>query len=124
MSGKPVKTILIVDDEYSIVETLGEVVSMEGYDFTGAANGREALVAVRALPPALVLLDYMMPLMDGLQVLAALRADPALATIPVVIMTAAPLGIPAGQRLWDELLLKPFDAGQLMRVVYDLIGPP
>jgi CheY-like chemotaxis protein len=119
-----VKSILIVDDEFSIVETLGEIVSMEGYAFTGAANGKEALAAIRAARPALVILDYMMPVMDGLQVLAAIRADPSLAPLPVIIMTAAPLGIPAAQKRWNELLLKPFEAGQLLSAVHDLIGPP
>jgi CheY-like chemotaxis protein len=119
-----VKTILIVDDEFSIVETLGEIVSMEGYAFAGAANGKEALQAIRARPPAMAVLDYMMPVMDGLQVLAAIRADPALAGLPVIIMTAAPLGIPAAQKRWNALLLKPFEAGQFMRVIHDLIGPP
>jgi CheY-like chemotaxis protein len=119
-----VKTILIVDDEFSIVETLGELVALEGYASIGVPNGREALAAVREQTPALILLDYMMPVMDGLQVLAVLRADPALAAIPVIIMTAAPLGIPAERRRWDGLLLKPFDIGPLMRLIRDLIGPP
>jgi CheY-like chemotaxis protein len=119
-----VKTILIVDDEFSIVETLGEIVSLEGYAFAGAANGKEAMATIRAQPPALVVLDYMMPLMDGLQVLAAIRADPALAALPVIIMTAAPLGIPAARNRWDDLLLKPFEADQFMRAIHDLIGPP
>jgi CheY-like chemotaxis protein len=66
----------------------------------------------------------MMPLMDGLQVLAAIRADPALAALPVIIMTAAPLGIPAARNRWDDLLLKPFEAGQFMRAIHHLIGPP
>jgi CheY-like chemotaxis protein len=119
-----VKSILIVDDEFSIVETLGEIVSLEGYGFAGAANGKEALDRMRAHPPALLLLDYMMPVMDGLQLLDAVRADPALAPIPVVMMTAAPVSLPVTQRRWNEILLKPFDAGQLMRVIHGLIGPP
>lgn len=118
------KAILIVDDEFPIVETLGEIVSLEGYGFTGAANGKEALDRVCACPPALILLDYMMPVMDGLQLLDALRADPALAPIPVVMMTAAPVSLPVTARRWNEMLLKPFDAGQLMRVIHGLIGPP
>jgi CheY-like chemotaxis protein len=115
---------LIVDDEYSIVETLGEIVSLEGYGFHGAANGKEALAEALVRPPALILLDYMMPVMDGLQLLQVLRADPRLREIPVVMMTAAPPGPPTGDQRWDDLLLKPFDAGQLMRVIRGLIGPP
>jgi CheY-like chemotaxis protein len=119
-----VKTVLIVDDDFSIVETLGEVISHEGYAVAGVANGKEALAEVRAHPPALILLDYMMPVMDGLQVLEAIRVDPAVAAIPVLMMTAAPLGLPATQKRWDDLLLKPFEAGQLVRAIRNLIGTP
>jgi CheY-like chemotaxis protein len=119
-----VKFVLVVDDDYSIVETLGEIISMEGYEFRGAANGKEALAEARARPPDLILLDYMMPVMDGLQMLQVLRGDPELHATPVVMMTAAPLGIPESQKRWNELLVKPFDAGQLARAIRALIGPP
>ena len=118
------KSVLIVDDDFSIVETLGEIVSLEGYEVRGAANGQEALAEARLRPPALILLDYMMPVMDGLQLLQVLRADPQLRATPVVMMTAAPLGIPASEKRWDDLLLKPFDAGQLARAIRGLIGQP
>jgi CheY-like chemotaxis protein len=118
------KTILIVDDEFSIVETLGEILSWEGYGVATAANGQAALDQVRAVRPALVLLDYMMPVKDGLQVLRELRADPALADLTVVMMTAAPLGIPETEKRWSALLLKPFQADQLVRLVQRLIGAP
>jgi CheY-like chemotaxis protein len=119
-----VKSVLIVDDDFSIVETLGEIVALEGYGFRGAANGREALAEARARPPALILLDYMMPVMDGLQLLRVLRSEPQLRATPVIMMTAAPLGIPESEQRWDDLLLKPFDAGQLARAIRNLIGPP
>lgn len=118
------KTILIVDDEFSIVETLAEILSYAGYAATSASNGRAGLEAARATRPALILLDYMMPVMDGLQMLARLRADPDLKEIPVVMMTAAPLGIPDTSRRWDALLIKPFDATQLARSIERLIGKP
>lgn len=119
-----VKSILIVDDDFSIVETLGEIVALEGYGFRGAANGKEALAEARVRPPALILLDYMMPVMDGLQLLKLLRGDSQLRAVPVIMMTAAPIGIPASEKRWDDLLLKPFDAGQLARAIRALIGPP
>jgi CheY-like chemotaxis protein len=56
--------------------------------------------------------------------LARLRADPDLKEIPVVMMTAAPLGIPDTSRRWDALLIKPFDATQLSRAIERLIGKP
>jgi two-component system response regulator CpxR len=116
--------VLIVDDDFAIVETLGEIVSMEGYGFRGAANGRDALAEARVRPPAVILLDYMMPVMDGLQLLRQLRSDPQLSKVPVILMTAAPLGIPDSEKRWDELLLKPFDVGELSRALHRLIGPP
>jgi two-component system response regulator VicR len=118
------KTILIVDDEFLIAETLSEVVSSCGYQAIAAANGEQGLAQARAHRPALVLLDYMMPILDGLQTLDQLRADPVLAGLPVIMMTAAPKGLPSGRRLWDELLLKPFDADQLIRAIQRLIGAP
>jgi CheY-like chemotaxis protein len=118
------KSILIVDDEFSIVETLVEILSFDGYVATSAANGRAGLEAARATRPSLILLDYMMPVMDGLQMLARLRADPDLKEIPVVMMTAAPLGIPNTSRRWNALLIKPFDATQLTRTIERLIGKP
>jgi CheY-like chemotaxis protein len=117
------KTILIVDDEFSIVETLAEILAFAGFHTTTASNGRSGLEAARTARPALILLDYMMPVMDGLQMLEQLRADPELQGIPVVMMTAAPLGIPNRGRRWDALLIKPFDATRLTRIVELLIGP-
>jgi CheY-like chemotaxis protein len=116
------KTILIVDDEFSIVETLVEILNFAGYGTATAANGRAGLEAARASRPALILLDYMMPVMDGLQMLARLRADPDLKEVPVVMMTAAPLGIPDAGRRWNALLIKPFDSDRLMRTVQRLLS--
>jgi CheY-like chemotaxis protein len=118
------KTILIVDDEFSIVETLGEILSWAGYAVATASNGKAGLELAHGAHPALILVDYMMPVMDGLQMLARVRADPALADVPVVMMTAAPLGIPDGAKRWDALLIKPFDAEQLIRIVRRLAGEP
>jgi CheY-like chemotaxis protein len=118
------KTILIVDDEFSIVEALAEIVSFSGYQVVTAANGQTGLESARAHRPALILLDFMMPVMDGLQLLTRLREDPESAGTKVVMMTAAPHGIPAEARDWDALLIKPFDASELIRTIARLIGPP
>jgi CheY-like chemotaxis protein len=118
------KTILIVDDEFSIVEALAEIVSFSGYQALSAANGRIGLESARAHRPTLILLDFMMPIMDGLQMLTRLRQDPEIAGTKVVMMTAAPHGIRAEARLWDALLIKPFDASDLTGTIARLIGPP
>jgi CheY-like chemotaxis protein len=118
------KTILIVDDEFSIVEAVAEIVAFAGYKAVTAANGQAGLESARTHRPDLILLDFMMPALDGLQVLAKLREDPKLQRVKVVMMTAAPQGISANTRRWDALLIKPFDASDLTGTITRLIGPP
>jgi CheY-like chemotaxis protein len=85
--------ILIVDDDADIRETLCEVLQDEGYSVATARNGREALDALRqAEHVCLVLLDLMMPVMSGREFLQRQSAEPKLASIPVVVMSA----------VWDD----------------------
>ncbi len=79
--------ILIVDDEPGMIEILEINLAHEGYDVRGVLNGPEALVQAHANPPALIILDVMMPGMNGWQVLEQLQADPSTAEIPVVMLT-------------------------------------
>lgn len=117
------KTILIVDDEFSVAETLQEFLGWAGYATVTAANGKAGLELVRSRRPDLVLLDYMLPIMDGLQVLYAIRADPATRDLPVIIMTAAPAGIVGIEPIWQAMLVKPFDAPRLLRLIKELLPP-
>lgn len=120
--SSPARTILIVDDEYSIAETLGEILAWEGYAVSMAPNGREALARIEKCPPQLVLLDFMMPVMDGIETLRVLRARPALASIPVIMMTAARMSLPEGEPLYDALLRKPFEIDAVLKLVRALIA--
>jgi CheY-like chemotaxis protein len=81
-------TVMVVDDMPVVRETVAKLLKHEGFDTVCAANGQEALDAVRRVPPDLVLLDVMMPVMDGMQFLEQLRADPKIRDIPVIVMTA------------------------------------
>jgi serine/threonine-protein kinase len=82
--------VLIVDDEPATRQAMALALEAEGYRVTEAANGREALDALRCEPrPCLILLDLMMPVMDGWQFLRERMADPALAAIPVIVVSAA-----------------------------------
>ncbi|HYR20053.1 MAG TPA: response regulator [Myxococcales bacterium] len=116
------KSILLVDDEFSIVDALAEMLRWEGYSVLTARNGQRGLDELERGEISLVLLDYMMPVMDGLTTLERIRAEPAWQAIPVVLMTAASL--PAGASGWDALLRKPFEAGALFSLVHRLAGPP
>jgi CheY-like chemotaxis protein len=85
-------TVLLVEDDDSIREIVGEVLASRGYEVWQARNGREALDVLRkraGTPPRLILLDLMMPDMDGRQFLAERRKEPAMVPIPVIVLTAA-----------------------------------
>src|SRR5215211_4106321 len=81
-------TILIVDDDVGARKTLEGVLRQYGYDLAFARTGVEALAEAVAITPDLILLDVMMPGMDGFEVCRRLRADPRVAEIPVIMLTA------------------------------------
>ena len=110
------KTILLVDDEYSIVEVLTHLLEEEGYTVVTAANGRDALDRASGRPPDLVITDLMMPIMDGDELLRELRKNGSLSHVPVILITSAPAT--AFQDLpWADLLTKPFEFEELLRAV-------
>jgi two-component system, chemotaxis family, chemotaxis protein CheY len=80
--------ILVVDDDVDIRESLVELLQAEGYIAVGAANGEEALGLLRSRRASVVLLDLMMPVMDGFQFRREQLGDPALSQIPVVVVSA------------------------------------
>jgi CheY-like chemotaxis protein len=85
-----VRTVLVADDEFGILLVLEMVLSEAGYRVLTAGNGRQAVELAVAESPDLILLDWMMPVMDGPATAAAIRLDPALAGVPIVIMSGAP----------------------------------
>ena len=109
--------ILIADDDRDIAGFVELNLSLEGFAVQVVHDGQAALDAVQADPPDLVLLDVMMPVLDGVEVLRRLRADPATATLPVVLLTAKSLsadkvvGLTAGA---DDYIVKPFDTLELL----------
>ncbi len=111
--------VLVVDDDTDLREAIVDVLEDEGYAVDCAADGLEGLEHLRARElPCLILLDWMMPRCDGPQFRAAQREDPALAAIPVVILTA-------DMRLADKIeqldaqdyLRKPVELARLLAVV-------
>ncbi len=111
------KTILLADDEYAIVEALTALLLDEGYGVVTAGNGEEALARLREVTPDLVILDVMMPRLDGREVLRLMRATPAWAKIPVIVMSAAARPLTPAQ-LGDAVFLrKPFDVSVLLKAI-------
>ncbi len=110
--------ILVVEDEPDIRDAVAEALAAEGVDVRVAAHGREALDGLKNGATAdVIVLDMMMPVMDGWQFLEAKEADPELAGIPVIVTSAAPQKLPAGARL---LLGKPFELGRLISAIEQL----
>jgi CheY-like chemotaxis protein len=108
---------MIVDDNETIVEVLRELLRSAGYAVVTARGGREALSHLRSSRPDVVLLDLMMPEVSGEDVLRELRRDPALADLPVILLTARAsredrlVGLRMGA---DDYLAKPVDTGELL----------
>ena len=86
-----VKDVLVVDDEPSAADLLTQILSEEGLPSRRATNGKEALARIAERVPGAILLDLMMPEMDGFEVIAALQEDPIWSTIPVIVVTAKDL---------------------------------
>jgi CheY-like chemotaxis protein len=99
------RSVLVVDDDESIRETLCELVEMGGCSAVAAANGAEALKILLRHRPCLMILDLLMPVMTGQELLEAIRAVPALESLPVLIATSAPARAPAGV----PVIAKPID---------------
>ncbi|OFV99548.1 MAG: two-component system response regulator [Acidobacteria bacterium RIFCSPLOWO2_12_FULL_54_10] len=118
------KKVLVCDDELYILQAVGRVVSEEGYPVITAEDGETALQLARAELPDLVLLDIMMPKMNGLEVCRALKSDPATARIHIILLTAMGQerdmqeGIQCGA---DEYMTKPFSSRKLRKKLHDLL---
>lgn len=109
------KRLLVVDDELAILEALQEVLSSEGYAVSTASNGAEGLLRAAEHPPDLVLLDLMMPVMDGWEMLRRMQEDPQLQRVPVIIMSAGRVSPSELNGL--HFLAKPFDLERLLVLV-------
>src|SRR5512133_2453544 len=123
-SGSVRSKILVVDDEPEAVELLEFNLKQAGFDVATAADGAEALKKARASLPGLILLDLMLPEIDGLEVCKMLRRDPATAAIPIVMVTAKAaeldriLGLELGA---DDYVTKPFSPRELVLRIKNIL---
>jgi CheY-like chemotaxis protein len=119
--------ILIIDDDFELREGIAQTLADEGLRVATAENGREGLEYLRRAPaPRLILLDLMMPIMNGWQFCAFKRADPALAPIPVVAVSAAAKLDPTSPYYIDVdgVITKPVDVDELLSMVWRHVTAP
>jgi len=116
--------VLCADDDEDILSLVTLRLERAGYDVARAGDGEEAIEKARALRPAVVVLDVMMPRLTGLEVLAALRADASFEDVKVVLLSARvqegdiARGLDAGA---DAYLAKPFRADELVTAIQELL---
>jgi CheY-like chemotaxis protein len=120
MSTPP--SVLVCDDEPNLRELI-RVSLGPRYAFVEAADGEQALALARSLRPHLVILDLMMPRLNGLDVLSKLKADPELTATPVLVVTAQPASEDeARAKGADGVIVKPFGPEELADLAADLVG--
>lgn len=113
--------VLVVDDDDALRDVVCEAIADAGYVVDQAANGQEALAKMRAASPCIVLLDLMMPVMDGWEVVAAMNLDPALAGVPVCVVSAQDRVAPPQTA---GLLKKPVSIAKLIGMISLHCGKP
>jgi CheY-like chemotaxis protein len=116
-------TVLVVDDEFGIVDVLEIILTDEGYRVLTACNGKQGLARLAVETPDVVLLDFMMPMLGGAEVLRVMAAEPAYQDIPVIMMSSL------GERViakkctgYVAYLHKPFRAAAVLSTVARVLG--
>lgn len=115
-------TILIVDDEYLIADILGYALEDEGYMAVKAGNGKRALEILERERPALVITDYMMPGMNGLELALEIRAKEVFTSLPILLMSGAQGSVGrAMPDIFHAVYDKPFDIHEVVARIRELV---
>ena len=122
---KNTRRVLVVDDEPTIRDLIADALREAGYETRTAANGVEGLQILRRWLADTIVLDLMMPRLDGLGFVQLLRLNPRLASVPVLLVTAAYGPMEAARRAGAQAVLtKPFELDALVEMVQQLAGAP
>ncbi len=120
------RKVVCIEDEPEMIDLIRLILSRKGFELIGAVGGREGLETVRRVKPDLVLLDLMMPDMDGWEVYQQMKADEELKDIPVIVVTAKAQSIDKVLGLHiakvDDYITKPFGPQELLESVYRILG--
>jgi DNA-binding response OmpR family regulator len=118
------KRILIVEDEESLLKLESILLTSKGYSVTGVMDGKSALASIIADPPDLVILDIMLPGIDGFEVCRQIKGNSATREIPVVMLTAkkSAADVALGEQVGaNAYLTKPFKSAQVMEIISTLL---
>jgi two-component system alkaline phosphatase synthesis response regulator PhoP len=118
------KKVLVVDDEIHIVHVVAIKLRNNGYEVISASNGAEGFDLARSEKPDIVVTDFQMPVMDGLELVAKIRQTEATRDIPVILLTARSFAIEdeqSKQLQISECLSKPFSPKELLRSIEDVL---
>ncbi len=110
-------TILVVDDELSIVEVLCLFLEIEGFTVITASNGKEAIARLQKSLPDIVLCDVMMPVMDGRQLSEQMQVNPKYRSIPIIMMSAVNTMLNLNNCHYTAFLAKPFDLDEVLNTI-------
>lgn len=116
------KQILVVEDEYAIVEMIKAVLEAEDYQVLTAGDGKGALEILKELHPDLILCDIMMPRLDGRKFCMILQSTPEYRSIPIVMMSALGEQLIQDTCTYDAFLPKPFDLDHMLDLVSHLLA--
>jgi DNA-binding response OmpR family regulator len=127
MADSP-KQVVYIEDEQEMIDLVRLILSRKGFEVVGANSGRDGLDLVRSLHPDLVLLDLMMPDMDGWDVYQQMKADETTRNIPVIVITAKAQSIDKVLGLHiakvDDYISKPFSPQELMDSAEKVLSQP
>jgi len=124
IAAKPFK-VLVADDDSNLLFMISEILTRQGYKVFQAVNGDQALREARAQHPALIVLDVMMPLIDGMEVCRRIKASPDIRDIKIIMLTAKTGGKDLAEGLAagaDHYMTKPFQIAELKQKIKELLG--
>jgi len=120
------KKVVCIEDEQEMIDLVKLILGRKGFELTGAMGGHEGLDTIKRVKPDLVLLDLMMPDMDGWEVYQQMKADPEMQHIPVIVVTAKAQSIDKVLGLHiakvDDYVTKPFGPQELLQAVEKVLG--
>lgn len=117
LNGDPHPTILVVEDDPDTRELMTAWLDAEGYRVRTATNGKEALNILQREVPCAMLVDLMMPVMDGAEFRRRVQTMPAISSVPFIMVSAASNAVRVARDLDIDVVSKPFDADQLLALV-------